>query len=167
MSNKRVSDNLAVYTGELLLALSWIEEVKSSKVLIGSDSSSALTSIESMQSHTTQDRVPDIAHTISRIKKAGIEMKFMWIPAHIGVDRNELADKHAKYARKREISMVIKCSKAEIKSIIKAEMKKKWQKEWDRGNEYYSIQRRVGEMRGSNRNRKEDGIILRHTHYTK
>ncbi len=36
MSNKRVGDNLAVYTGELLhilLALIWMEEVKPSQVL--------------------------------------------------------------------------------------------------------------------------------------
>ena len=43
MSNKMVSDNLAVYTVEVLanlLALNWIKEVKPIKVLIGSDSSS-------------------------------------------------------------------------------------------------------------------------------
>ncbi len=49
-----------------------------------------------MQSDTGQDIILNIAHTISRIENAGIEIKFMWIPAHIGVDGNELVDKYAK-----------------------------------------------------------------------
>ena len=105
------------------LALSWIEEVKPIKDLIGSDSTGALASIKYMQSDTRQDIVLDIAQIIFRIKTAGIEIKRTWIPAHIGVDGNELADKYAKGAtRKREIIMVIKYSKAEVKSIIKSEI---------------------------------------------
>ena len=72
MSNERVSDDLAVYTGDLLatlLTLSWIEEVKPIKVLMGYYSSSALTSIKYMQLDTRHDIVLDIAQTIFRIKE--------------------------------------------------------------------------------------------------
>ena len=43
-------------------------------------------------------------------------------------------------------------------------MKKKWQEEWDggyKGRYYYSIQRKVGEVSGSNRNRKKEDIMSR------
>ena len=41
-----------------------------------------------------------------------------------------MADKYAKNATKKtEIDMVGSYSKAEVKSIIKAEMRKKWQEE--------------------------------------
>ena len=77
MSNKRISDNLAVYiqyTGELLAILN--------RVI------STLTSIKHMQSDTRQDIICNIAQTLFRIKRTGIEIIFMWIPAHIGVDGN-------------------------------------------------------------------------------
>lgn len=60
-----------------------------------SDSNSALTSIKYMQSETRQDILSDIVQTIFKIMRAGTEIRFMGIPAHIDVDGNELADKYA------------------------------------------------------------------------
>jgi len=57
--------------------------------------------------------------------------------------------------------MVISYCKAEVKSIIKEEMKKKWQEEWNKETKYYSIQKRVGDMRENNRNKREEDIISR------
>jgi len=58
--------------------------------------------------------------------------------------------------------MVICYSKVEVKSIIKEEMRKKWQEEWNKETQsrmYYSIQKRVGGMRENNRNKREEDII--------
>ncbi len=60
--------------------------------------------------------------------------------------------------------MVVQHSKAEIKSIIQSEMGKEQQKEWDKGNKgrhYYSILRKVGEMRKVYTNKKEEDIMSR------
>ncbi len=77
MSNKKVSDNLAVYTGTVSYSTRSKLEVKLKKVFVDSDSSSALTSIKYMQSATRHDIVLDIAQTVFRIKRSGIEIKFM------------------------------------------------------------------------------------------
>lgn len=123
MLNKRVSDHLSVFTGELLailLALEWVENNKPSKVLIGSDSSSAVTRVKNMQSEARQDIMLEITQTVYRINKVGVIVKSIWIPAHIGGDGNELADKYAKSATKKsEVNMAVNYSKAEVKNIIK------------------------------------------------
>lgn len=75
--------------------------MKPSKVLIGSDSSSALTSFKSMQSKARQDVLLEIAQAVFRIERAGILVKFIWIPAHIGVEGSKLANKYALVATKK------------------------------------------------------------------
>lgn len=77
-----------------------------------------------MQSDTRQGRGLDKAQTRSRIMRVGVEIKFIWIPGHIGVDGNEPANKYATGAtKKREINMPVKYSKVEIKGVIASEIK--------------------------------------------
>lgn len=60
--------------------------------------------------------------------------------------------------------MEVSYSKAEVKSFIKKELKEKWQELWDKDGKgwfYYNIQRKVGEMRGSTGNRKEQDVVSR------
>ncbi|XP_023190356.1 uncharacterized protein LOC111608710 [Xiphophorus maculatus] len=168
MENKRISDKLTVYTGELmaiLIALEWIEGIGKGKFVICSDSSSALMSIQGMKSEVRQDIIEDIVQVIFRIKKNGSQIKLIWIPAHIGVVGNELADNFAKRASNKEIvELNIKMSRNEIKSVVKEYMKEKWQEQWDRGEKgrfYYKIQKRVGGYRKGNRTRREEDIISR------
>ncbi|XP_061747026.1 uncharacterized protein LOC133545438 [Nerophis ophidion] len=166
--NKRISDKLSVFTGELVaiyMAVNWIEENKARKVVVCSDSSSALTSIKNITSETRLDIVYEIVQAIYRINKAGGVVTFLWVPAHVGVEGNELADRYAKQAStKTKVNMEIKHSKEEVKSIIKIEHNKKWQDNWNKetkGREFYKVQRKVGVMRGGGRNRKEEDIITR------
>ena len=107
----------------------------------------------------------EIAKAIFRMSKTGKTVKLIWVPAHIGVEGNELADRYAKSAANRaEVGMAVNYSKAEVKCIIKGEMKKKWQEEWDRGTKgrhLYRIQKVVGKMRDMGRGKKDEDIISR------
>ncbi len=50
------------------------------------------------------------------------------MPAHIGIQGNETADKEAKAAVKNnDINVIVNLSKSEIKSIIKKRLKERWQ----------------------------------------
>ncbi len=68
-----------------------------------------------------------------RIQMMGITVVFLWVPAHIGIQGNETADKEAKTAVKNnDINVIVNLSKSEIKSIIKKRLKERWQKQWDK-----------------------------------
>uniref|UniRef100_A0A3B5QAR3 Reverse transcriptase domain-containing protein n=1 Tax=Xiphophorus maculatus TaxID=8083 RepID=A0A3B5QAR3_XIPMA len=164
---KRITDGLSVYTGEMLailLALQWVEDIKPLKTVICSDSSSALLSLKNTQSDSRMDILFEIFHTLFRIQNMGLIVIFVWVPAHIGVEGNERADKMAKRAIQNPISFTVKTSKSEGKSMVKGKLMEKWQKRWDEektGRWFYKIQKIVGERRNGRRNRKEERVITR------
>ncbi len=90
---------MSVFTTELLaiiLALQWIEEVQPERTEICSDSMGALTSLLSGKSEARQDLVFEVLLNLFRIKQLRIEVHFLWVPAHVGVDGNEEEDLLAK-----------------------------------------------------------------------
>lgn len=167
---QRLSDNLAVYTAELvaiLLALSWVDSNRSvpGNIVIATDSTSALHSIKNVQSQSRQDIIIDIIQMVSRLQRSGVSVTLMWVPAHIGVTGNELADQHAKKAVDQPgVEMHIKYSKAEMKCITKVKIRQKWQELWDKGHtgrHLYNIQKTVGRGRSTHRSTQEEDIISR------
>ncbi len=62
-----------------------MEEVKPTRVVICSDSLSALNSIISEQSTSRQDLIYEILINLLRIQEIGIVLRFLWVHAHVGV----------------------------------------------------------------------------------
>ena len=133
--NRRTSFKLGVYTVEMLavlVALRWVEKTKQDKVLICSDSTSTLASIRSFHSNSRQDVLYEVLQSVTRIAKQGGQVKFLWVPAHVGVRGTERVDQLAKRALKKgNIEMQINISKAEVKSIIWGKNNQMWQERWD------------------------------------
>lgn len=76
---------------------SWIQGNRPrGRVLIAPDSASALMSIQSTMSQSRQDTVIEVAQLVNGIIHSGIDISFLWLPAHFGIRENELADKYAK-----------------------------------------------------------------------
>lgn len=113
---KRISNNLSVYTTELvtiLLALQWIKANSPINPVVASDSYSALQSIQSSKSFRS-DLINKIYVLLLEIM--GVTINCPWVPAHIGVEGNEQVDMLAKETlQHKEVDLQIPVSKAEAK----------------------------------------------------
>ena len=96
---RRLHNCASVFTAELyaiLLALKFLVTLSENSFVIVSDSRSALLAIEAYNSkHPLIMEIQQWLHLIfSKHKK----VEFCWVPSHIGIPTNELADTHAKAA---------------------------------------------------------------------
>ena len=145
----RVNEGVSIYTAELLAILAvikWIGNGKKKCVIICSDSASVLTTIKGGNLGARPDLMVELLETLKELQKQGKEVGFMWVPAHVGIEGNEGADKMAKLALEREVDLEIKLGQLELRSRIRERMTKVWQDIWKgekRGRHYYSIQSSV------------------------
>ncbi len=149
----------------ILIALQWVEKIGQEKVLICSDSLSVLASLRSFHSKARQDILYEVLQVNTRLSHMGCQVKFMWVPAHVGITGNEMADRLAKRALTKEnVEVQVNVSKAEVKCIIWGKINKTWQYRWDReekGRHLYQIQRNVKEDRVGRGNRREEAVMTR------
>lgn len=59
------------------------------------DSLSVLQNLKTFSSSSRQDLVYEIL-IMCKIQCLGVHVRFVWVPAHVGIHGNELADKYAK-----------------------------------------------------------------------
>ncbi|KAK0134187.1 hypothetical protein N1851_030250 [Merluccius polli] len=88
--------------------------------------------------------IVEILQSVFRIYKAGREVGFLWVPAHVGVKGNEEADEEAKKAMKEEtVQINLQYGAPEYMEKINRALKERWQKSWEKerkGRVYFSIQ---------------------------
>ena len=92
------------------------------------------------------DLLAELMFLLYNIKRAGGEVGFLWVPAHVGVEGNELADRAAKRALGRAVDVTIPIGALECRSIIKKKITAGWQEQWEKekkGRHYFKIQSSV------------------------
>ncbi len=92
-----------------------------------------------------QDVIYQIFHLLLTLHNRGMVVSFLWVPARVGVEGNEIVDILAKNSIKHEIvDIQIPLCRAEVKAIIKEQSLKMWQEYWDiadTGHHLYNIQK--------------------------
>ncbi len=128
--------------------MQWAEQIKTNRIVICSDSSSALKSIKSTKTDR-EDLLVEMYTLLYRLKVDGIIVYFCWVPAHIGIVGNETADKIAKKTlKKNSVDVKVPLGRNEIKSVINRKIIRIWQQRWEnssKGRWYYNIVKSVGE----------------------
>jgi len=85
-------------------------------------------------------------YRLLRLHRGGIDVQFCWVPAHEGIKGNEIADKLAKEALLKVITVTIPLGKGEGKAVVKRKGLEIWQKCWEedrKGRTYYKLQKSV------------------------
>ncbi|XP_076042208.1 uncharacterized protein LOC143026096 [Oratosquilla oratoria] len=98
---------------------------------------------------------------------ADTEVHFCWVPSHVGIHGNELADKEAKEAAQCNNIPNTKIPHSDMKRIIKSHILNKWQEQWSspvlaNNKKYKNIRNSINPwVSGFNLNRKKQVILTR------
>ena len=80
-----------------LIQKATIKDKEERKFAICSDSKAAILSLQNFTSNQNQE-VSFCYNTLLQLLQNGYEIQLVWTPAHVGIQGNEMADKHAKIA---------------------------------------------------------------------
>ena len=98
----KLNGNLTVFTAELVAieqALIWLIENPFKKVVILTDSLSAIQALQTGKGHSRPDKLLTISSLIDTVLRKNINLTIDWCPAHCNVLGNEIADAAAKAAQ--------------------------------------------------------------------
>lgn len=100
----RCTDHISIFTAELIAIREAVDQIKQQQykqTVILSDSLSALQSLQN-RSGNRPDLVNTILLEIHALAAQGVEIRLEWVPAHVGINGNEIADNIAKDALNNE-----------------------------------------------------------------
>ena len=164
----RLTNNASIYTAELtalLQSLKIVSNLQGRSFTIYSDSYSSLLAIK---------RYNPVHPVVQKIQEALLELDlksksvhFCWVPAHVGIPGNELADSEARAVIDRERVTFHHIPHSDMKRVIHSFIKGKWQERWsspelENNKKYKGIRKTIDHwMSGYNGNRRVEVILTR------
>ena len=172
----RLSDNTSIFSAELTAlakALEVVSQLQGTNFTIYCDSYSALEAIK--QFNSRHPIIKQIQEWLHRLRSKFKFVQFCWVPAHVGIPGNEIADREAKLAINNNISFH-SIPYTDMIPVIRSFIKKKWQDRWNsdslvNNRKYRKIRKTVNHWPSCyHKNRKTEVIISRlrigHTRFT-
>ena len=160
----RITDNSSIFTAEMEAinkALKYVEASWSRKFVIFCDSKSVLQSISSQESKNPL--MNKLLQFIQTLQYEGKQIHFCWVPSHVGIRGNEMADKAAKEGLSKTAPVHYKIPYTDYMPNIKAYVKNLWQERWNNQvpNKLYEITQVIKQYQPSKLSRKEEVLIHR------
>ena len=158
----------SVYTSELVAiskALSFIEVSEEVLHLILTDSLSSLLALRS--SFSTHPLIQDILSRITSIHRAGKSVQLCWVPSHVGIAGNELADAAARRAASAPCTRRVVLPARDFYPAVRAFVQRQWQEAWDAepGNKLRAVKPTLESWSSSSRRQTRRGNSLPATHW--
>ena len=157
--SERLPDEASIYSAEqhaLYLAQDHIETSDAKDFIVWSDSKSSLTAME--RKKWRQPLVQKLLIRHHELTEQGKNIKYGWVPGHVGIRGNDLVDTAAKNGTNLQPNQEVHIPSLDLKGKVNVYIKRKWQVEWDSdpNNHLYSVQPVVYEHNRSNlKTRKE------------
>ena len=101
------------------------------QVVILSDSKSGLQAIKKYSTKTYTFLIDQIRKTAATLLDIGISVCLQWIPSHVGVRGNEMADVLANRAHNLQEETIVPLDISEVKTLIRDEHARAWQLFYD------------------------------------
>ena len=127
----RIPDGSSIFTAEAVAvyrALQYIKLSKFEKFIIFTDSLSLIQSIQNLNEKNAV--VLSIFEILGQIFEKKKKVIFCWIPSHVGIKGNELADQAAKQALDLQISPIPVPFVDKI-PYVKTSLSNSWQQDWN------------------------------------
>lgn len=128
---KRLNGMASIFTAELVaikMGLVYLKTYNNRSCVFYSDSKSSLQAIDSFNSQNALIR--EIHILLYSLKLKRVEVIFCWIPAHVGIVGNELADTTAKNCVTSSEISVQNVLEGDVKSYLHRNIYKKWDDCW-------------------------------------
>ena len=125
-------EHCSVFSSELAAinkALCFIEVSNDASHLILSDSLSSLLALGRF--YNDNPLIQDILKRLNSLKLAGKSIRFCWIPSHVGITGNELADAAARRAASAACTRRLPLPARDFYPAVRSFALSKWQRGWD------------------------------------
>ena len=162
----KLPDSTSIHTAELTAIIKALKIVCNSsykKFVIFSDSTSAVLSLNKFNSHHPLIQVAQ--EWLFRIRCKFKSVRFCWVPSHVGIKGNEMADKEAKNAVFNSSEIISKVPHIDMKQTIRSYIFKKWQERWAsptlaNNKKYKTIRQKVNIWQSSFNSERRIEIVL-------
>ena len=169
----RLLDKSSIFSAELqaiLLAFDHIKKSKLTDFVILSDSLSALQAIDNNK--FDHPLLVEIRTQHYILLEMGKDIIFAWVPSHVGIRGNRLADQAANTAREGKTKSKTTAF-ADFKPAVNKYVHTLWQKSWDEetGNKLHKIVKKIDDpLLRCRPNRREEVVLCRlhigHSYFT-
>ena len=141
-SSSRINDHASIFTAEaegIKRAINFIltSPREEGQFVIFSDSKSVLESLDNYNSKNVV--IKECLDLIYKVIKREKVVAFCWVPGHVGIRGNELADQAAKHALRREIPPNLRIPYQDFLPLVRTFVKQRWQSRWDSSHAEHPI----------------------------
>ena len=143
------------------MALSAIGKSKRRAFVIFSDSLSCL---QALRAHDTLDpRILKLRLRYNSLSLRGKSIAFAWIPSHVGIDGNDMADELAKSSLSYDVTPGFKLPYQDYKHRTRLLIHSKWEEDWSQQthNKLHHIKQKIKQRNNMPMKRRDSVIYTR------